>query len=103
MRDGTMLMVCAGSLTLWCSLWILVAAVVALSGRWNTAVEIVFVGINGANGRNAWELAPVLLTAKRTDLLRTAAQSAGGDARRNSVYCRHLRGAVSVCGSGCCP
>ena len=49
-RDGTMLTMRAGSCSLWCSLCILVAAAVAPLGRWNTAVEIVFVGIDGAEG-----------------------------------------------------
>ena len=49
MRDGTMLTVRAGSCSLWCSLRILVAATVAPLGRWNTAVKIVFVGIDGAD------------------------------------------------------
>jgi hypothetical protein len=84
-RDGTMLMVRAGARSLWCSLWILVAAAVAPLGRWNMAVEIVFVGIDGAKGRNAWEVAPVLLIAEGTDPLRTAVQSVGGDARMNCV------------------
>jgi hypothetical protein len=82
-RDGTMLMVRAGSRSLWCSLWILVAAAMAPLGRWYTAVEIVYVGIDGADGRNAWEVAPLLLTAKGMDPLRTAVRSVGGDARMN--------------------
>ncbi len=69
--------VCAGSRSLWCNLWILVAAAVAPSGRWNTAIKIVFVDIDGVDGRNAWEVAPVLLTAKGVDPLRTANQSSG--------------------------
>ena len=85
MRDGTMLTVHAGSRSLWCSLWILVAAAMAPSGRWNTAVKIVFVGINGADGRSVWEVAPVLLTAKGMDSLRTAVQSVDGDAWMNFV------------------
>ncbi len=32
-RDGTMLMLQAGSLRLWCNLWIMVTAAVALFGR----------------------------------------------------------------------
>jgi hypothetical protein len=58
-----MLTVHAGSRSLWCSLWILVAAAMAPSGRWKMAVKIVFVGIDGAVGRNEWEVAPVLLIA----------------------------------------
>jgi hypothetical protein len=81
----TMLTVHAGSRSLWCSLWILVAAAVAPSGRWITAVEIVFVGIDGAEGRNAWEVAPVSLTTEGTDPLRTAVQNVGGDAGMNCV------------------
>ena len=49
------------------------------------AVKIVFVGIDGAEGRNAWEVAPVSLTAEGTDLLRTAVRGAGGDARMNCL------------------
>ncbi len=84
-RDRTMLPVRAGSHSLWCSLWILVASAVSPLGRWNTAVEIVFVGIDGAEGRKAWEVAPVLLTAEGTDPLRMAIQSVSGDARMNCV------------------
>ncbi len=82
-RDGTMLMVCAGSRSLWCSIWSLVAPAGAPSGRWNTAVEVVFVGIDGAEGRNVWEVAPVSLTAEGIDPLRTAIRSVGGDTRMN--------------------
>ena len=85
MRDGTMLTVHAGSRSLWCSLWILVAAAMAPLGRWNTAVKIVFVGINGVSRRNAWEVAPVLLITEGMDLLRTAIRSVGGDALMNLV------------------
>jgi hypothetical protein len=85
MRDGTMLTVRAGLCSLWCSLWILVAAAVAPSRRWNTVVKIVVVGIDGAEGRNAWEVAPVLLTAKGTDPLRTAVRSVGRDAQMSCV------------------
>ncbi len=81
-----MLTVRAGSYSLWCSLLILVAATVTPLERWNTAVKIVFVEINGADERNTWEVAPVLLTAKGMDPLKTAARSAGGDAWRNSVF-----------------
>jgi hypothetical protein len=77
--------VCAGSHSLWCSLWILVAAAVAPSGRWNITIDIVFVGINGVDRRNAWEEAHVSMTAKGTDPLRTAVQSVGRDARMNFV------------------
>ena len=49
----------------------------APSGRWNTAIKIVFVDIDGVDGRNAWEVAPVLLTAEGVDPLRTANQSSG--------------------------
>ncbi len=85
MRDGTMLTVRAGSHSLWCSLWILVAAAVAPSGRWKMAVEIMFVGIDEEEGRNVWEVAPVSLTAKGTDPLRTAVRSVDGDALMNCV------------------
>jgi hypothetical protein len=84
-RDGTMLSVGAGSHSLWCSLWILVAAAVAPSGRWKTAVEIVFVGIDEAEGRNVWEVAPVSLLAEGVDPLRTAVRSVSGDAWMNCV------------------
>ncbi len=33
-------------------------------GRWKMAIKIVFVGIDGAEGRNAWEVASLSLTAK---------------------------------------
>jgi hypothetical protein len=75
-----MLTVRAGSGSLWCSLLFLVAAAVAPLGRLNTAVKIVFVGIDGAEGRNAWEVAPVLLTAKGMDPLRMTIRSVGRDA-----------------------
>ena len=87
-----MLTVRAGSCSLWCSLRILVAATVAPLGRWNTAVKIVFVGIDGAEGRNAWEVAPVSLTAVVRDLLRTAVRRVGGDARMNCVLLLSARG-----------
>ena len=74
---------------MWCSLWILVAVAVAPSGRWNTAVKIVFVGIDGGDRRNVWEVAPVLLTAKGTDLLRTAARSTVGDAQKKGDVIWH--------------
>ena len=72
-KGWDMLTVRAGSRSLWCSIWILVAAAVAPSGRWITAIKIVFVGINGADEKNAWEVAPVSLTTKGMDLLRMAA------------------------------
>ena len=80
-----MLTVRAGSCSLWFSLWILVAVAVAPSGRWKMSVKIVCVGINGAVGRNAWEVAPVSLTAEGTGLLRMAVRSVGGDAWMNRV------------------
>jgi hypothetical protein len=80
-----MLTVRAGSRSLWCSLLILVAAAVSPSGRWNTAVKIEFVGIDGAEGRNAWEVAPMSLTAEGMDPLRTAVRSVVGDTWMNCV------------------
>ncbi len=74
MRDGTMLMLWAGSRSFWCNLLILVAATVAPLRRWNMAVDTVPVGIIGAEGRNAPEVAAVLLTAKGMDLSRTPFQ-----------------------------
>jgi hypothetical protein len=47
------------------------AAAVVLSGRWNTTLDGIPVGIDGANGRRACNVAPVLLTADETVPLRT--------------------------------
>ncbi len=48
-----------------------VAGAVAPLGRWNTTVERSPVGIDGAVGRRACEVAPVSLTADRIVPLRT--------------------------------
>ena len=47
--------------------------------------DCVCVGINGAEGRNAWAVAPMLLTAEGTNPLRTAVQSVSADAWMNCV------------------
>jgi hypothetical protein len=39
------------------------AAAMVPSGRWNTTVDGIPVGIDGANGRRACDVAPVSLTA----------------------------------------
>jgi hypothetical protein len=74
MRDVAMLMLKAGSHSFWCNLWIIVAATVAPSGRWNTAVDMVLVGIVGVEGMNALEVAAVSLTAQGMDPSRTPLQ-----------------------------
>ena len=58
-----MLTLLAGSRTFMWSLLIVVAAAVAPSGRWNTACDRCPVGMDGADGRSACDVAPVSLTA----------------------------------------
>ncbi len=59
-----MLTLLAGLRTLRWSLLIVLAAAVAPLGRWKTARDRLPVGIEGAEGSKACDVAPVLLTAK---------------------------------------
>ncbi len=52
-----------------------VAGAVALSGRWNTALERTPVGIDGAVGSRACDVAPVLLTADGMEPVSTPMRS----------------------------
>ncbi len=61
---GTMLTLLAGLRTLKWSLLIVVAAAVTPLGRWNTAHDHSPMGIKGAKGSRACDVAPVLLTAE---------------------------------------
>jgi hypothetical protein len=63
----------------------------------------VFVGIDGAGGRNVWEVALVLLTTKGMDSLSAAVQSVGEGAWMSCVLSSSACGGISVFGSGCCP
>jgi hypothetical protein len=67
-----MLTLQAGSLRLWCNLWIMVAAAVAPFGRYNTAVDMVSACSVGADGRKVLEVAAVSLTTKGMEPLRTS-------------------------------
>ncbi len=51
------------------------AAAVVLLGRWNTTLDRIPVGIDGADGRKACNVAPVLLTADGIVPLRTPSHS----------------------------
>ncbi len=51
------------------------AAAVVLSGRWNTTLDGIRVGIDGADGRKACNVTLVLLTADGIVPLRTLSHS----------------------------
>jgi hypothetical protein len=74
-RVGAMFVLQAGSRTLCMSLLTVEATAVVPLGRWNTTLDGILVGIDGANGRRACNVAPVLLTADEIVPLRTPSSS----------------------------
>jgi hypothetical protein len=65
----------AGSHTLWRSLLTVEATAMVTLGRWNTTVDQIPVGIDGANGRRACNVVLVLLMANGIIPLRTSSLS----------------------------
>ncbi len=69
------------------------AAAVVPSGRWNTTLDGIPMGIDGADGRRACDVAPVLLTADGIVPLRTPSRSVVvvGVGSRMAFCCKFAR------------